>query len=120
MLEVAPGDFRIIYSLDFIGGTGNGDGRPSGFNNRGQLAFHARFTDDSRGIFVSNVVAIPEPNSLLLLALGLVGAYLSQRPTVRTLIPPCSTTGPTQATALAARAKQWSLTPTCRASRLLI
>jgi hypothetical protein len=71
LLEVAPGDFRTIRELSLAGaGTGNSDGRPSGFNNLGQLAFWASFNGGS-GIFVSNVVAVPEPASLALLAVGL-------------------------------------------------
>jgi hypothetical protein len=57
LLEVATGDFRTIQSFRFFGETGNGDGRPSGFNNLGQLAFSASFTDGTSGIFVSNAVA---------------------------------------------------------------
>lgn len=57
LLEVAPGDFRTVQDFGFFGETGNGDGRPSGFNNLGQLAFSASFTDGTSGIFVSNVVA---------------------------------------------------------------
>ncbi|MCI0335644.1 MAG: hypothetical protein L0228_20740 [Planctomycetes bacterium] len=72
LLEVAPSDFRRIASLDFIGGTGNGDGLPSGFNDLGQLAFHARFTDGSSGIFVSNAVAVPEPAHFILAFIALV------------------------------------------------
>jgi hypothetical protein len=56
-LEVAPGEFRTVAGLDFVGNTGNGDGRRSGFNNLGQVAFYAKFTDQSDGIFVSNAVA---------------------------------------------------------------
>jgi hypothetical protein len=65
LLEVAPGDFRIVNGLNIYGDTGNADGRPSSFNDRGQLAFRASFTDGSSGIFVSNLVAIPEPRSML-------------------------------------------------------
>jgi hypothetical protein len=74
-LEVAPGDFRTIRqddnlgsSLRFLIGSGNSDGHPSAFNNRGQLVFWARFTDGTAGIFVSNRVAIPEPSTFLLAA----------------------------------------------------
>ncbi len=56
-LEVAPGDFRTISELGFVGDTGNANGWPSGFNNFGQLAFWASFTDGSQGVFVSNDVA---------------------------------------------------------------
>lgn len=78
-LEVAPSEFRIISTLGFIGGTGNGDGRASGFNDRGQLAFMASFTDGSSGVFVSNLVAVPEPVSLSLLVLGVISAYALRR-----------------------------------------
>jgi hypothetical protein len=57
LLEVAPGDFRTLGDLDFVTGTGNGDSRPSGFNNLGQLVFWASFMDGSQGVFVSNKVA---------------------------------------------------------------
>jgi hypothetical protein len=67
LLEVGPCDFRTISLLRFRGETGNSDGRPSAFNNQGQLAFFARFTDGTSGIFVSNRVAIPEPGTILLL-----------------------------------------------------
>jgi len=50
--------------------TGNSDGRPSAFNNLGQLAFAARFTDGSSGIFVSNAVAVPEPPSFSAILVG--------------------------------------------------
>jgi hypothetical protein len=39
------------------------------FNDLGQFAFLATFTDGSSGIFVSNVAAIPEPNGLILATL---------------------------------------------------
>jgi hypothetical protein len=71
LLEVAPGDFRTISGLGFFGGTGNSDGRPSGFNDRGQLAFSASFTDGSQGIFVSNLVAVPEPSSVAIVGLSM-------------------------------------------------
>lgn len=68
---LAP-DLRTISVLSWPNGnTGNSDGRPSGFNDLGQLAFVARFTDGSEGVFVSNLVAIPEPNSALLAATAL-------------------------------------------------
>jgi hypothetical protein len=83
LLEVAPGDFRTIR-LPFFDpsngiSTGNSDGRPSFFNNRGQLAFAATFTDGSSGIFVSNRVAIPEPSTCALVALGCVAWIATPR-----------------------------------------
>jgi hypothetical protein len=80
-LEVASGDLRTISSVGFIGDTikgaqttrptGNEDGFGSGFNDRGQLAFAATFTDGTSGVFVSNLVAsapVPEPPTLALIS----------------------------------------------------
>jgi hypothetical protein len=60
-VEVEPGDVRTIAFLDFASDTGGEDGRPRGWNDVGQLAFRARFTDGSSGIFVSSAVSVPEP-----------------------------------------------------------
>ena len=57
-------DFRRIKDLGFS--------EKSGFNNAGQLAFWAEFTEGTSGVFVSNLVVVPEPNSLALLAFGRV------------------------------------------------
>lgn len=74
-LEVAPGDFRTITSVSFQNGTGNEDGRASAFNNLGQIAFRATFGATS-GVFVSDVVAIPEPTTFgLLIAAAGVGIF---------------------------------------------
>ncbi|HMP04970.1 MAG TPA: hypothetical protein PJ982_01365, partial [Lacipirellulaceae bacterium] len=58
-IEVAAGEFRTVIDLQFVGGSGNQDGRPSGFNDRGQLAFSATFVGGVSGVFVSNAVAEP-------------------------------------------------------------
>jgi hypothetical protein len=84
LLEVAPGDFRTISLLTFLGdrdshSTGNSDGRPSAFNNLGQVAFSAIFTDGTSGIFVSNRVAVPEPSTFLLAAAAVAGLLLPKR-----------------------------------------
>ncbi len=68
-------EYRTIHNFAFVGGTGGGDGRPSSFNNAGQLAFRLSFTDFSEGIFVATV---PEPASVLLLGLGGL-TFLSRR-----------------------------------------
>jgi hypothetical protein len=68
ILEVAPNDFRTVSSLGFAGGSSNNNGVPSGFNDRGQVAFHAWFTNGTNGIFVSDLAAIPEPSTLIVLA----------------------------------------------------
>jgi len=59
-LEVDDNVFRTISSLTVqtaIGGIG-------GFNDLGQVAFAATFTDGSSGVFVSDLAAVPEPSSL--------------------------------------------------------
>ncbi len=57
-VDDGPGtDLRTIAALSFVGGTGNQDGRRSEFNDLGQLALMIQFTDNSKGIFVSNLVA---------------------------------------------------------------
>jgi len=78
-VDDGPGiDLRTITNFHFLSRGGNEDGRPSGFNDLGQLAFFAEFTDGSSGIFVSNLAAIPEPNSLLLGALATVGMLVQR------------------------------------------
>lgn len=74
LYEVAPGDQRTIESLLF-GTNAVQSFRGMGFNDLGQLAFLAKFTDGSKGIFVADVGAIPEPASTTLLAAGLVVAW---------------------------------------------
>jgi hypothetical protein len=78
-LEIAPGDTRIVRDLRFHGSGNNESGLRSGFNDRGQVAFWARFTDDSAGIFVSNLVAIPEPGTLALVGVPALGMLLRRR-----------------------------------------
>lgn len=77
-LEVAPGDFRHVNEVDFIGFNGGVDGRVHSFNDRGQLAFLAEL-DGAQGIFVSNVGMIPEPSSLLLFCSGFSALALRQK-----------------------------------------
>ena len=67
---------RTILSLAFVTGSGNDDGRPSAFNDRGQLAFAATFTDGTSGVFVSDLVAIPEPTAALLIVVAVVSMAL--------------------------------------------
>jgi hypothetical protein len=51
-IEVAPGDERTIASVSSYLNASN-DGRIRGFNDLGQIAFSATFTDGSQGVFVS-------------------------------------------------------------------
>ncbi len=61
MIEVAEQDLRTILSLNAANGfrvfAGDDDGRARIINDLGQVAFHARFTDGTSGIFISNAVA---------------------------------------------------------------
>jgi hypothetical protein len=72
VIEVQPGDFRTILSAFFLGGSGLEDGRRAGFNELGQLAFIANFTDSSSGIFVSDRVVVPEPSTIVLVTFFLI------------------------------------------------
>lgn len=63
-------DLRTIGLLSLVPLSNNENGRPSSFNDLGELVFRATFTDGSQGVFVSNLVAVPEPGSLLMLALA--------------------------------------------------
>lgn len=71
-IEVLPGDFRTVDRMGARLESGGEDGRAIAFNDDGALAFYAYFTDNSVGVFTAQLAGntIPEPGSLLLLALG--------------------------------------------------
>ena len=81
-IQVFPGDFRTVGDFQFytgtnqLEGTGQGDGRPSAFNDAGQIAVFIEFTDSSEGIFVVSTTVVPEPSTLLLTLLGLSTASI--------------------------------------------
>jgi hypothetical protein len=59
-------DNRTVTAIAFISNTftglsGNGDGRVSGFNDAGVVAFTLTFSDGSKGVFTATV---PEPTTL--------------------------------------------------------
>jgi hypothetical protein len=59
-LDVDPSpevDERIVQNIAFWSDGGGEDGRRTGLNRHGQIAFAASFTDGSSGIFVSDMVA---------------------------------------------------------------
>lgn len=74
-------DLRAISSLDLL--TDIDARRASVFNDFGQLAFRAIFTDGTSGIFVSNRVAnlatVPEPTSMIMLLIVSSTVALSAR-----------------------------------------
>jgi hypothetical protein len=77
--EIAPGDSRVVTEILFQGGGNTESGHRNAFNDRGQLAFYAAFTDGSAGIFVSNLVAVPEPGALVLIGIPALGMLLRRR-----------------------------------------
>lgn len=64
-ITLAPGDTRIIQgginelAFDFQGGTGNGDGRPSGINDLDQIAVRLSFADRSFAMVVIDDITRP-------------------------------------------------------------
>jgi hypothetical protein len=63
-VDDGPGvDLRTISQVFFESDGHVGVEDLKGFNDRGQLAFYALFADGSSGVFVSNLVAVPEPAS---------------------------------------------------------
>ncbi len=92
-IEVAAGDVRIVTAqrdFPYIFGGVSGD-----FDDLGNVAFSIRFADDTSGVFVSDLVAIPEPGTLVLLgiggailAVGLRRRKLGSRPLATTMIQP--------------------------------
>ena len=80
-VDDGPGtDFRTISKLNFHRKVPEFIWSPvdptpqSGFNDLGQVVFYAEFTDGSSGIFVSNLVAVPEPAAAGLLLFALLSA----------------------------------------------
>lgn len=69
-------DERVV---EYISSLGNlfGNASQQYFNDRGQILFTATFTDGTTGVFVSNLVAVPEPAGL---ALTIAAAGLLWRP----------------------------------------
>ncbi len=62
-------DLRTISLVSLIVNSGGQDGRPTSFNNAGQLALRIEFSDATAGIFVA---IIPEPGTMVLVSVGLV------------------------------------------------
>jgi hypothetical protein len=78
LLEVTPGDFRTIAELSMLSSLGYSEAYRA-FNNKGQLTFGAIFTDGTSGVFVSNLVAIPEPTSMSFAAMALLSLATRRR-----------------------------------------
>ena len=59
-------DLREIQSLGFFANIGDGNGGATPFNDQGQVAFQAFFTDGTTGVFISNLVATAAPEPILI------------------------------------------------------
>ena len=78
LVTLAPGLQRTVSSITFSSeaseNTGNSDGRISGFNDFGDLAFRVTFKEGGQAIMMAHVV--PELGSISLLAVGSVAVTL--------------------------------------------
>ena len=79
MIEVAPGDFREVEFAQMRGQSSTA--AFGGLNDLGQVAFYASFSDGTTGIFVSDAAAIPEPSSLVLMAVLVAAVAIVRRRT---------------------------------------
>jgi hypothetical protein len=70
-------DLRTISHVELFGNA------KWSLSDAGQIAFYARFTDGSEGVFVSSAVAIPEPATAIALAFGLAATLVCRRPVSR-------------------------------------
>jgi hypothetical protein len=75
-------ELRTVIGFSFENRSGNEDGVRSGFNELGQVGFLASFTNGTQGLFVSNLVAVPEPAVCALVAV-FAAALVLQRKWIR-------------------------------------
>ena len=73
--ELAPGDTRTVAGLGFASGSGGQDGRRTGFNDLGQVAFVAAFTDGSSGVFVASPCLAADVNADSFIDVADVGPF---------------------------------------------
>ncbi len=86
-LALGPNDTRVVAQLFTrlslsVAARSTNSSSLSNFNDRGQLAFSVVFTDGTQGLFVSNLVAIPEPATWLLVVGGAFVGCTRRSPTV--------------------------------------
>jgi hypothetical protein len=67
--DIGGGVFRTVADFGIVFNAGYNDDFTNGLNNNGQLVVGLRFTDNTGGIFTATI-GVPEPTTLLLLALG--------------------------------------------------
>lgn len=78
-LEITPGVFKTVQEIGFNDGSNNEDGLASGFNDLGQIGFAATFTDGTYGVFVSHLVAVPEPTGAAYLTFTILSGLMIRR-----------------------------------------
>jgi hypothetical protein len=76
-IEVSPGVFRQVVNLSFQGDKELR--RQTGLNDLGQVAFQASFSDGTSGLFVSSLVAVPEPAAATLFIFACAISYIDRR-----------------------------------------
>ena len=59
-IDLPDGGSLVITTLDFAGGSGNQDGRPSGFSDNGQITFRADGSGSANGVYVLTTVGFLE------------------------------------------------------------
>jgi hypothetical protein len=69
-IETSPGVFQTIRQLHLPEQLLPFQDPPLYFNDLGQVLIQATFTDGTSGFFLSNLVAVPEPSTLILVALA--------------------------------------------------
>ena len=72
-------DMRTLGELSMLAGSGGEDGGRSGFNDRGQIVFHANLGSYNGGILLSNAMAVPEPSVASIMG-ALVISGICRRP----------------------------------------
>ncbi len=75
----APDDRTVSAITTFSFGSGGQDGKGMSFNDSGEIVYKLTFTDGSSGIFVSEIAGVPEPSTLVLTGLGVVGLIMGRK-----------------------------------------
>jgi hypothetical protein len=92
-LQIGPGDLRTVSLALLITGSGDDDGGRDSFIDNGKLAYYAKFSDGTDGMFVSDIATVPEPPGIALLELGSVMSCLLLMKTRRERHVPCPRRG---------------------------